>query len=88
MLPQQVLDEMDRQTQFWWGRRYNFTDVVNDYGDVVDVIAAPNTLAGAIGGVSSAANDAYLKTQGQEDGVESYGRMIDFVVGFYLAKGE
>jgi len=34
--------------------------------------------------VSSTVNDAYLKSQGQEDGVESYGKVIDLVMAMYL----
>jgi len=33
--------------------------------------------------VSSQMNDAYLKINSQEDGVKSYGRMVDLMLGYY-----
>ncbi|MCL2019172.1 MAG: DUF3810 domain-containing protein [Oscillospiraceae bacterium] len=42
----------------------------------------------AIAAVSSAVNDAYLKTQGQEDGVKSYGRVVDLLIADYLARNK
>jgi hypothetical protein len=33
--------------------------------------------------VASRANDIYLKTNAQEDGVKSYGRMIDLLIAEY-----
>ena len=35
--------------------------------------------------VTSTINDAYLRIQGQEDGVASYGRMIDLVMAMYCS---
>jgi hypothetical protein len=39
-----------------------------------------------IAAVSSAVNDTYLKTQGQTDGVRSYGRVVDLLIADYLAR--
>jgi len=45
------------------------------------------TIAGvSVSAVSSAVNDAYLKAQGQEDGVRSYGRVADLLIADYLAR--
>jgi hypothetical protein len=35
---------------------------------------------------ASAVNDAHLKIQGQEDGVKSYGRMVDLLIADFLAR--
>jgi hypothetical protein len=35
--------------------------------------------------ISNAANAAYLKSQGQADGVKSYGRMVDLLVAELLS---
>ena len=35
--------------------------------------------------IASAANDAYLKTHGQEAGIKSYGRMVDLMLAAYEA---
>lgn len=45
-----------------------------------------NIVIDAINDISTAANDTYLKIQGAEDGVESYGRMFDLVIAFYLSE--
>jgi hypothetical protein len=34
-----------------------------------------------LGEVQDRVNDAYLKSQGQREGVRSYGRMVDLLVG-------
>ena len=39
---------------------------------------------GAVAEVSEQINDNYLKANGQKDGVQSYGRMADLVVVYYL----
>lgn len=39
---------------------------------------------GAVAEVSEQINDNYLKANGQKDGVQSYGRMADLVVAYYL----
>lgn len=38
--------------------------------------------------VSSAANDAYLKSNNQTDGTKSYGRVVDLLIADYLARHE
>lgn len=38
---------------------------------------------GRIAEVSNRVNDTYLKANGQEDGVESYNRMVDLIVAYY-----
>jgi hypothetical protein len=40
----------------------------------------------AIAAISNAVNDTYLKVQGQEDGVKSYGRVVDLLIADYLAR--
>lgn len=39
---------------------------------------------GAVAEVSNKVNDTYLKANGQEDGVESYDRMVDLIVGYWM----
>ena len=39
---------------------------------------------GAVAEVADRINDTYLKANGQKDGVESYGRMADLIVIYYL----
>ena len=41
---------------------------------------------GKVSGWSEKMNDAYLKANGQEDGVESYDRMVELVVTYYHMK--
>lgn len=43
---------------------------------------------GAVAEVSEQINDNYLKANGQKDGVQSYGRMADLVVAYYLWEKE
>jgi succinate dehydrogenase/fumarate reductase cytochrome b subunit len=45
-----------------------------------------NPVVQAMSDVSSAVNDTYLRLQGQEDGIASYGMMIDLVMAVYLAE--
>ena len=40
----------------------------------------------AIAAASSAVNDAYLKSQGQQHGVKSYGRVVDLLIADYLQR--
>ena len=40
----------------------------------------------AVAAVSNAVNDAYLKSQGQQDGVKSYGRVVDLLIADYLQR--
>ena len=42
---------------------------------------------GPVAQVSTAVNDSYLKANHQEDGVKSYGRMVDLLLAEYRAKG-
>ncbi|MDR2532642.1 MAG: DUF3810 domain-containing protein [Oscillospiraceae bacterium] len=42
----------------------------------------------AIAAVSNAVNDTYLKTQGQEDGVKSYGRVTDLLIADYIMRNK
>lgn len=43
---------------------------------------------GKVAEVSNQINDTYLKANGQKDGVESYNRMVDLVVSYYLKEIE
>jgi hypothetical protein len=36
--------------------------------------------------VSEAVNDAYLQTMGQEEGVKSYGRVVDLLIALYISE--
>ena len=38
---------------------------------------------GPLAEISQAANDAYLRAQRQEDGVQSYGRMVDLLIAYH-----
>ena len=38
--------------------------------------------------VSNRVNDAYLKANGQENGVQSYGRMVDLLLAYYREKAQ
>ncbi len=42
---------------------------------------------GPVAEASSQVNDAYLKANSQEDGVRSYGRMVDLLLAFYRERG-
>jgi len=68
-----------------------FLDVRDKYGDFVNTDLDENRqhwtqYEGDIAAVSSAVNDAYLTAQGQEDGVESYGRMVDLMLAWYYSR--
>jgi hypothetical protein len=41
-------------------------------------------ISDVVGDVSEVVNDVYLQSQGVEDGVLSYGRVIDLVMAWYL----
>lgn len=43
---------------------------------------------GGVAEVANRVNDTYLKANGQQDGVQSYGKMVDLVMGYYLQKGD
>lgn len=36
--------------------------------------------------VADRVNDTYLKANRQEDGIQSYGRMVDLLLGHYIAQ--
>ncbi|MCD8197783.1 MAG: DUF3810 domain-containing protein [Lachnospiraceae bacterium] len=42
---------------------------------------------GIVSEVSEAVNDTYLKANGQSDGVQSYGRMVDLLLAWWLTDG-
>ncbi len=42
-----------------------------------------NQYEGKVAEVSNQMNDAYLKANGREDGVKSYGRMVDLMLAYY-----
>jgi hypothetical protein len=56
--------------------------------DIWDYNNRLNAYNGALGAFSGRVNDAYLKAQGQSDGVKSYGRMADLLIARYLADQE
>ena len=41
---------------------------------------------GPVSDVASSVNDAYLKANQQQDGVQSYGRMVDLLLADYRAR--
>ncbi|MDF2685660.1 MAG: hypothetical protein K0S55_841 [Clostridia bacterium] len=41
---------------------------------------------GLIANISNKVNDTYLKANNQKDGIESYGRMVDLLLSYYLLK--
>ena len=43
---------------------------------------------GPVSEISSTVNDAYLKANRQEDGVKSYGRMVDLLLADYRQRQE
>lgn len=45
-----------------------------------------NQFEGTISDVAESANDLYLKANHQEDGVQSYGRMVDLMLALYHSK--
>jgi hypothetical protein len=80
LLPFEVLRDLSAQEDFWWNRYYDVT--YGEDGEITDI--SPNAAVEVMGAISKTVNDAYLKSQGQSDGVESYGRMIDLVVAWYI----
>ena len=46
-----------------------------------------NQFDGPVAEVSNQVNDAYLKANSQEDGVRSYGRMVDLLLAMYREEG-
>jgi hypothetical protein len=70
LFPEQVLRDLIARYEFWHLR-------VRD-NPVVQVISD------VVGDVSEVVNDVYLQSQGVEDGVLSYGRVIDLVMAWYL----
>ncbi|MCL1866704.1 MAG: DUF3810 domain-containing protein [Oscillospiraceae bacterium] len=68
MIPGQIMADIIGDFRFW---QEQFED--SPFGDFADTI----------GDVSSAVNDVYLKSQGQGDGVLSYGRVLDLMVVWY-----
>jgi hypothetical protein len=80
LLPRQVRRDLWSQGQFWFERYYNIT--YDEDGEVLDMTVNP--VVEAISDATSAANDAFLKIQGESDGVESYGRVVDMIIAWYL----
>jgi hypothetical protein len=42
---------------------------------------------GPVSEISETINDTFLRTNGQTDGVQSYGRMVDLIIAYYRAGG-
>ncbi|MCL1881540.1 MAG: DUF3810 domain-containing protein [Oscillospiraceae bacterium] len=76
--PKQIQVDLAARSDFWWGRMNTVTHVYDD-GEIIDIVITENTIAQAIAEVSVATNDAFLQAQGLEDGVLSYGRMVDLL---------
>jgi len=79
-LPEQAKRDLALQADYWTDFMYDKKTVIDeDSGEVVEVfVPSPITE------LSDDINDNYLKINGQEDGVQSYGRMIDLVIAVYL----
>lgn len=43
-------------------------------------------IAEITGSISNAANDSYLRANGQEDGVQSYGRVVELLIAWHMGK--
>ncbi|MCL1831484.1 MAG: DUF3810 domain-containing protein [Oscillospiraceae bacterium] len=70
--PDQLWRDFDAINNFWWNRFYT----LDDDGEVVE-----KPTAKAVSDASSAVNDAYIQSTGQE-GVVSYGKWIDLVFAY------
>ncbi|MCL2070952.1 MAG: DUF3810 domain-containing protein [Oscillospiraceae bacterium] len=86
LLPEQIGHDSWASFEFWSSRRQNTSYIFDEYGEVVDAVVTVNPFVEAFSSVSADLNDAYLKIQGQSDGVDSYGRMIDLVMATYLSE--
>lgn len=65
-----------------------FTDLYNTYSDEVknDLRYSSNywkQFETKVAEISNKVNDSYLKANNQEDGVKSYGRMVDLLLAYY-----
>jgi hypothetical protein len=79
-LPAQARFDIENQRDYWWGYFYRVTETVDeDTGEVIEVFV-PSPIVE----VTESVNDGYLKINGQEDGVKSYGKMLDLVIAVYL----
>jgi len=58
-------------------------DVMND---ILQNNAFWDSYEGSIEEISNSLNDTYLKANGVSDGVESYGRMVDLLLSYYVTK--
>lgn len=63
-------------------------EVRGSLSELVDADLAANSkfwnkYEGPVAEVSNKVNDTYLKANGQTDGVQSYGRMVDLIVAYY-----
>ena len=84
LLPRQIQIDLQAQNRFWFERFFDIEYIYDDYGNVIGTTETVNPVAEAVFRASETVNDAYLRTQGQEDGILSYGRMIDLVMAVYL----
>ena len=69
-----------------------YADIRNMYSDGMNADLAANreywqAYQGKASEVSEKVNDSYLKSNMQDDGIKSYGRMVDLLIGLYR-KGE
>ena len=85
LLPSQVQLDLQADNDFWWNRYYNVEYVYDEEGEIIDEIITEDPWVGIVSDITSGVNDAYLKAQGQSDGVLSYGRMTDLVIAWYWA---
>jgi len=75
----------ERDTVAWGKARGMCSPAVN--GDLNAMGQYWRLYEGPVSEVSESINDAFLRANKQEDGVQSYGRMVDLVIA-YLAAGE
>lgn len=64
--------------------RQTYSDGLNR--DMANYSAFWRSYEGKTNEVADRVNDTYLKANRQEDGVQSYGRMVDLLLGYYLSQ--
>ena len=79
-----LLNELQRRDTAAWGRiRGMCSPAVNR--DLNAMGQYWQLYEGPVNDISEAINDTFLRANGQEDGVQSYGRMADLVIAYLLA---
>jgi hypothetical protein len=73
-----ALVDREEQAKLWNG--------LSEYAmaDIFDMIEYNRTYEGPIEEAGTRINDAYLKTMMQEEGVQSYGKVTDLIIAWYM----